>query len=187
MYKLEVFIEEKSIHLSNGAKIVMFGVLVCIVSLFMDWIQSQWEIQEIGKAVSGNSFSRISGKPGFIIFFTLMMMIFSLFSIQRKEKMKLISHFYFQDYWVPIIGWFFLLLFSYHGMSIIDGYSIFVSGIIAGKWALFSMSGALTIIIGWFMMKHEFSSGKRGSFMSDLDDSPSSEKKQDKANMKLPF
>lgn len=41
MYKLEVFIEEKSIHLSNGAKIVMFGVLVCIVSLFMDWIQSQ--------------------------------------------------------------------------------------------------------------------------------------------------
>lgn len=37
------------------------------------------------------------------------------------------------------------------------------------------------------MMKHEFSSGKRGSFMSDLDDSPSSEKKQDKANMKLPF
>ena len=119
LYKGQNFLKEKSIHLSNGGKIVLFGIATCIYSLFINWIDSVGTIQEIGTTMSGNAFSNVAGKPGFIIVLILAFMFFSLFSIHRKEKMKLISSFYFQDFWVPIIGGIFILVLSYNAMSIV--------------------------------------------------------------------
>lgn len=104
LYKTQIFLREKSIHLSNGGKIVLFGIATCTYSLFINWIDSLGTIQEIGTTMSGNAFSSVAGKPGFVIILILAFIFFSLFSIHRKEKMKLISSFYFQDFWVPIIG-----------------------------------------------------------------------------------
>lgn len=124
-YKVSTFIKEKSIHLSNGGKIVLFGVATCSYSLFIKWIDSVGTIQEVNgntqiqDIISGNAFSSVAGKPGFVIALILGFIFFSLFSIHRKEKMKLISTFYFQDFWVPIIGGVFILVLSYNAMSIV--------------------------------------------------------------------
>lgn len=194
VYKADTFIKEKSIHLSNGWKIVLFWIATCTYSLFIKWIDSVGTIQEVDGStqihdiIAGNAFSGISGKPGFMIILILGFIFFSLFSIHRKEKMKLISSFYFQDFWVPIIGGLFILVLSYNAMSIVWGYSVFVSGIVAGKWPILSMSWALATIIWWALMKHEFSSGKRGSFMSDIDEKEEiSSQEKEKKNMRLPI
>jgi len=49
------------------------------------------------------------------------------------------------------------------------------------------MCGAIVCICGGILMKHEFSAGKRGSFMSDIEEKTEEKKGEEKKNMKLPI
>jgi len=182
IFKLKEIIRFKTWHITNAGKVVIFWSFVIIFSLFFPWVSSiSWKF-------SWRAFSKISGKPAIIILIILAFIYFSLFSIQKKEKLKLISNFYFKDHVTCILWGIFIIITSINSLNFIWGLQIFEADIISGKWAILCLSGSIIMTIGGFMMKFENSRNMKGTF---IDESRKDETEisldNNKSNMKLPF
>lgn len=183
IYKALEVIKFKTGHVSNGWKVVLFGMGIILFSFLFSWVDSTtWEI-------SWGGFSRISGKPGIIISIILLLTTFSLFSIQKKSKLQLVSNWYFKEYTSCIIAGLFVVILCANTLSYISWLQMFESVIISGRWPIFCLSWGIMMTIGGVMMKLEASWHTKWTFINDPWKNNKNEQHEEdtKNNMKLPF
>lgn len=180
----------KSSHISFGWKIALLWAWISLISLFFPWVWSLGTIISSGDVQihSFSSFANVLGRIGFFIAATLWIIIFSIFSIQKKEKLRYFSLLHISDYISSLIGSIFIFILSIHSLFLIWGLKIFSSNIIHWKGIILSITWSLVILAGALIMKQEYRKNIKWSYINDV----TAEKWQqvpqvEKSNMKLPF
>ncbi len=181
IYKIRESMKFKTGHISNAGKVVLFGSVIVLFSLFNTWVDST------SGDIVGNGFSRVSGKPAIIILICMAMVYFSLFSVVKKEKLQLISNLYFRDYATCILSGIFTVIIAINSLNYIGWLQMFESDIIAGKWPVLAICGWVIIAVWGFLMKQESSKNIKWTFIMEQENSKKSAENSEKDNMKLPF
>lgn len=180
-YKFQESLRFKTGHITNAGKIVVFWSVITLISLLFAWVDSSTG------AISWSAFSRISGKPAIMILIILAMIYFSLFSIHKKEKLKLVSNLYFKDYTSCVLWGIFIMIICINSFNYIGGLQMFESDIISGKWPILCLCGGIIMTVWGFIMKLESSKNVKGTFISEQDVGSDTSWEKEKNNMKLPF
>jgi hypothetical protein len=164
--KLVIF---KSSHISFGGKIWLLWVLICFISLFFPWVSSLWAIISSGNLQihSFISFSSVLWRIGFFISLTLVIIVFSLFSIQKKEKFHYFSLIHLSDSLSLIIWSIFIFIVSVHSFLLISGLQLFSSNIVYGKGITLCITWSLVMFFGALIMKQEHGKNTKWSYVSD--------------------
>ncbi len=181
IYKIRESLRFKIGHITNAGKVVLFSSIIILFSLGNTWVDSG------SGEIAGNAFSRVSGKPAFMLLFILGIVYFSLFSINRKEKLQLVSNLYFKDYTSCILAGIFAIIISISSLNYIAWLQMFESDIISWKWPILSLCGWIMMVVGGFMMKQESSKNIKGTFIVEQTKDNKSSIEARKDNMKLPF
>ncbi len=181
LYKVQESLRFKTGHITHAGKIVLFWSVIIILSLFFTWVDSGSLIH------SGGAFARVSGKPATMILIIIGFIYFSLFSIEKKEKMKLISNFYFKDYTSCILWGIFIIMLCISSFNYISWLQMFESDISSGKWPILCLCGAIIMTVGGFVMKMERSKNITGTFVHEPGIKNTAPSQEEKNNMKLPF
>jgi hypothetical protein len=134
------------------------------------------------------SFSALLGRIGFFILITLMLIAFSIFSIQKKEKFRYFSLIHISDYISLLAWWAFIFLLSVHSFFLVWGLQLFSSNIIYGKGIVLCITWSLVILSGALIMKQEYRKNIKWSYINDIKASwQQGLENTEKNNMKLPF
>lgn len=190
IYKFKKLIIFKSSHISFWWKISLLWVLICFISLFFPWVWSLWTIISSGnlQIESFMSFSSVLWRIGFFIWITLLLIIFSLFSIQKKEKFRYFSLIHISDYISTLVWSIFIFLLSIHSFFLIWGLQLFSSNIVYGKWIVLCLTGSFVMFFGVYIMKQEYRKNIKWSYINDVKAQwPDIGNIREKNNMKLPF
>ena len=166
IYDIKKLIAFKSSHISFWGKIGLLGVIICFVSLFFPWVSSLWTIISSGdlQIDSFMSFSSVLWRIGFFITIVLAIIVFSIFSIQKKEKFRYFSLINISDY-ISLISWsIFIFIISIHSFFLIWGLQLFSSNIMYGKGIILCITGALVMFSGALIMKQEYRKNIKGSY-----------------------
>lgn len=190
IYKINKLIVFKSSHISFWGKISLLWVLICFLSLFMPWVDSIWTIISSGSLQINSfmSFSSVLWRIWFFITITLAIILFSLFSIQKKEKFRYFSLIHISDYF-SVISWsIFIFLLSLHSFLLISGLQLFSSEVIYGKWIVLCITWSIVMFIGALIIKQEHGKNIKWSYINDSKtQAPQTLQIKEKKNMKLPF
>lgn len=175
-------IKFKWINLSFSKKIILFWSLISLISLFVPWVNST------SQNITWSSFSNLSWKSWYIIILLLFFITFMVFSIQKKEKMKLNSNFHIKDYIIYLISWIIIILLSYISLNFVNWLQALSGDIIYGKWIVLSLIWWIIILVWWFLSKREENKSNGSIFLNDVIGEESAEiDNNTEDNMKLPF
>lgn len=177
-------------HLSMGGKITLLWIFLSALSLFLPWAEfwssfSDPKFQNLGIS----SWSPIIGSPAIFISLVLLCIIFSLISIQKKEKFRFLTFIHLTDYIVGIIGSVFTFFLSLHTYIIIWGLRFFSSSIMYDTGIILCLTGSIFIGVGSWILKKEERQNIRWSYVHDFENQARFGKntQDSKDNMKLPF
>ncbi len=187
MKKLIIF---KFSHISFWGKISLLWAWICFISLFFPWVSSHWTIISSWdlQIESFVSFSNVLWRVGFFIIITLLIIIFSIFSIQKKEKLRYLSLIHISEYLSLISGSIFIFLLSIHSFLLISWLQLFSSNIIYGKWIILCITWSLVIFSWALLVKQEQRKNTKWSYINDNKTNPLHMwTHKEKDNMKLPF
>ncbi len=175
-------IKFKWINLSLAWKIILFWNIISIISLFSPWINST------NINIKENAFSNLTWKSGYIILILVLVNIFTILSVRKKEKLKSILNLYFKDNLLFLLTWLIIILLSYIALNFTNWLDVLSSQIFYGKWIILSFIWWITITIWWILYKKEEEKNNRTIFLNDnIDDNPDKLNNESKNNMKLPF
>ncbi len=180
----------KTAHITQGGKITLIGTFICFFSLFQPWIDALESIvsSRVSPIVSVSSFSWLVWYVGVFILLTLGLIIFSLFSIRKKEKFHFFSLIHIYDDVCAFYGSLFMIILCLQTFLFIGGLQVFSWNILYGKWIMLCITWSVIMLFWSFLLKKEHRKNIKGSYMSELrgnDKSRSGE--EEKNNMKLPF
>ncbi len=178
------WIKFKWLSLSNSWKIIIFGSIISFTSLFMPWIISKdW------KELSVNSFSNLSGKSWMLVIILIMIILFFVFSLKNKERLKLLSNVHIKDYSMYILSWLFIIVISFIVLNFSQWLIVFQDNMIYWKWIIFNLIWGILIFTWWIYTKKEESSNNSTEtiFINDDNEIDSDLEDDKKNNMKLPF
>lgn len=170
------------LHLSISSKIILFWTFASFTSLFFPWVNSiSWEF-------SWNWFSNLAWKSWFLLLILQLIILFFIFSFQKKEKIKLFSSIHFKDYLLFIIWWIFMISLSFLVLSFIWGLHMLSDDIIYWKWIIVNLIWGFLIFIWGFLIRIEENKSTKSLFLNEkwLERDELFEK-EEKNNMKLPF
>lgn len=171
----------RSLQITNGEKVIVFWTTLVLLSLFIPWVSSlEWQIQV-------NSFSNLTWRTGIMLLIICFLLLWMIFSKQKKEKIKMIWNLHFRNYLLWIVGWLFIFISALSSLSYIWWLQTFSSDIIYGQWPVISLVGWIIVFFWAFMLKKEENSGIENIFTEEKNENKNKINKKQKDNMKLPF
>lgn len=180
----------KAAHITIWGKIALFGIFICCISLFFPWVSSFDGISDWwpSRLKSFLSFSILLGYIWFFILIALIVSIFAIFSIQRKEKLHFFTHIQLSDHNSWILSAVFIFLMCFHSFFLIRGLQIFSANVLYWEWIILCITGSIIMFIWSIMMKKEYRKNLRWSYSSEAHIQDQNELiDQGQDNMKLPF
>ncbi len=175
----------KWLSLDNSGKVIIFWSLVSFFSLFMPWVVAT------DPEISENSFSNLAWKSGVLVLTLLMVVLFFVFSLRKKEKLKLLSNVHIKDYSMYILSWLSILAISFIVLNFTwtRGLLIFSDNIVYGKWIIFNLIWWILILVWWILAKREENNNNSAEtiFINEGKEDIEEAIEKKKNNMKLPF
>ena len=171
----------RSLQVSNAEKVILFGSFVSLISLFFPWVS------EIEGPIQAWAFSNLTGRAGILIVLIIWALLFIVFSKQKKEKLKKISNLHFRNYLLWIVGGLFISISSLSSLSYISWLQTFSSNIIYGQWPILCLVGWILIWMWGILLRKEEKNGIENVFTEEKNNNKSTESKNKKDNMMLPF
>lgn len=190
IYQIKKQVLFKTSHISSGWKLILLWAFVSTLSLFFPWIHLGNEIVKVGESSLplSASFSGLLWNVGFLIGIILAAIIFSVFSIQKKEKLHFLSTIQFSDWFLSFYGSICIIILALHSFMVVKGLKFFSLHITFWKGISLCITGAIIILIGSIVLKKQRGKNIKWSYFSDINGAPRSEESQEtKDNMKLPF
>lgn len=129
------------LHLSGSLRIISVGIILSIISLFLNWFSI------VDNALSGGAFSINTGYVGYIIILVNIVLGFLLLSTTGKEKLKTKAHLAFSDHAVIIASGLILFLLTIVVYNSIRGFVLFYQNIIIGDGVIFQCIGSIFISV----------------------------------------
>lgn len=182
---LNVFsdIKFKGLNLNNSEKFIFFWWLFWFISLFFPWIienSSDWLEQK-----AFNWFDERVWSPWIILSFAFVILIFNLFSKQKKEKFKLYSNFHFSNNSVYINIWILVSVVSILCLNFVSWLDAYSSLVDIWNWSIICLTWWVTIFFAWLFNKNLID--KTHTYVNDTDENDIRENINKTNNMKLPF
>lgn len=190
IYQIKKIIIFKSSHISFWGKTALLWTIICMISLFFSWAWSPWVIVSSWNLQidSFTSFSNILWRIWYFILITLWLIIFSLFSIERKEKIRYFTLIHISDYISVLIWSIFIFLLSIHSFLLVWGLQLFSSSITYWNGIILCVTWSLVMFAWSCIMKHEYRKNIKWSYINDISTTPENRlNNTQKDNMKLPF
>lgn len=195
--KIQKYIQEtqnaikfKTSHISTWWKIVLIGSLVTFFSLFIPWISPLDTVISCGYSdiPTSNSFSKLLWWVWFFIIIILAIISFSLFSIQRKEKLHFFSHIRLPDMISALLGSILIFILTFHSFFIISWLQFFSVNILYWKGLILCITWSIVIGIWALIMKKEYRKNIKWSYISEVKKTENLVmESEEKHNMKFPF
>jgi len=177
-------------HISVWGKLCLFWVFITFVSLFTRWGGAFWNIVE-AQNIENFSFTSFSSTMGYIWYFILLwliIIIFSVCSIKKKQKLKYFSLIEVRDYSSAIITSIVIFFTAIHCYFITQWLQLFSSNITHSNGIILCMTWAIIIFIWGIVIRSEYRMNIKWSYINDTSRSPKEfDYKETKDNMKLPF
>lgn len=170
----------KSENLSFAGKIVLFGSIVMLASLFFPWVVDTGE-----SSLQWNAFTTLVWNLGFPLLFLFFVIIFLLFSQTKKERLKLHTNISFQNYAILLNIGLFVVLSGIISLSFINGLKTFEDTLIYGNGIILSICSGIILCYGSILLRKEYKNSNIETFISDTWELK--ERIIPKNNMKLPF
>jgi len=171
------------LNLSYKYKIILFWILLCIISLFLNWYT--WEI-------IWNSFQKILWISWYLLLIIYIKQIFFLISKNIKQKFKKIFRIFLNDNVILLISSIFSFFITINLFFVIKWFVIFKTWIDIWNWIFLNLTWNI-ITIFWIILLI-FEDNKTQVFTNqndeDLIENYLTNKEElliDKNNMKLPF
>jgi len=158
--------------------IILVWVLLWYISLFMKWINSE------NKIFISNIFNNITYVSSIILIILLSIILFLLFSINKKEKIKKSTSIVFRDYIIIIFISIIIFILAINNLWVIIWLQTFSSEVYYWNWIITMITSAIFIFTWWFLLKNEHYSWDN-IYLND-----SKEQKSENSeinNTKLPF
>jgi hypothetical protein len=176
-------IKFKLSNLDYGEIIILVWVIFWFVSLFSNWIV---ELKDTPDLWNANWFSDRTWSPWYFIIIVIAIVIFNMFSKQKKEKMKLYWNIHFDNNWVYINSWILISIISILCINFISWLASLDSQNIYWKWPIISLTWWIAIMIWWFLLRKN-NNFKINTFIDDTEWQANKEIFNKENNMKLPF
>ena len=178
------FIKFESLNISLSYKFVLVWVIIWIISLFMNWVESS------SIEVTWNAFNSLLWITGYIIFSFLLITLFFIFNKNKQEKVKTILNLIIKDWNLIIFLFLFCLVLTINSIFYINWLNTFKQSIIIWQWIIFWIIWDVFWLIGWYLILKEKT--KTGIIIDDsVEQNPDiysiNNWVVDKNNMKLPF
>lgn len=176
-------IKFKGLNLSNSEKFIFFWWLSTIISLYFPWViekGSDWSSEEFF-----NWFNEKVWNPWIIISIVLIILIFNLFSKQKKEKIKLYSNFHFNNNSVYINSWILISVVSIICLNFVSGLKTYSSWIESWNWSIICLTWGVAILLGGLFNRKN--NEKLNTYINDIDEDDLNQNVDKTKNMKLPF
>ncbi len=176
---LQVF-QFKSENLSFAGKIILSWACILLASIFLPWVVDTWKT-----AHTWNAFTTLVWNiwyPLFILFFVI---IFLLFSQNKKERLKLHTNVSFQNYVILINIWVFVVISWIISLSFVNGLKTFEENILYWNGIILSICAGILLCYGSLQLRKEYKNSNIETFVSDTWELK--ERIIPKNNMKLPF
>lgn len=165
-FKIEAF--------SFAKIVILVWVIIWIISLFMSHINPLFP----------NIFNKITITSSSIFIISFFIILFLLFSYNKKEKIKKSSNILFRDYIIIIYLSIIIFILTINNLWIILWLETFKSEISYWNWIIMILLSSIFLFIWWVLLKNEYSSWKN----IYLNDSPEEKlEEMEKNNTKLPF
>jgi hypothetical protein len=172
-------IKFKSLNLNFPRQIVLLWTFICIISLFLPWIQ------DVEKGITWNSFYSLSWNIGFLLSIILFLPMLTIFSTSYKEKLKLYSDLSVKNHFIIMTSWFFVISFSIISLSFINWLHTFFENIVYWNWIVLSLTSWMIILLWWTLIRKEYYKNNSEIILNTFD--LNREENKEKDNMKLPF
>ena len=178
------FIKFESLNISLSYKFVLVWVIIWIISLFMNWVESS------SFEVTWSAFNSLLWITGYIIFSFLLITLFFIFNKNKQEKVKTILNLIIKDWNLIIFLFLFCLVLTINSIFYINWLNTFKQSIIIWQWIIFWIIWDVFWLIGWYLILKEKT--KTGIIIDDsVEQNPDiysiNNWVVDKNNMKLPF
>ncbi|MCH8518640.1 hypothetical protein LAT59_02680 [Candidatus Gracilibacteria bacterium] len=176
------------LELDAGSKVSIFGLGICITSLFLPWVQSLDNVTLLPSGnLSENAFSIFTGYIGYAIILLLLFVLFTLLSEKRKERLKYFSLLDIPEsilvlYTSSILG---IICLQY--FFIVGGFQIISQNIIYGTGLILCTTGSFLLLFGYILLKKSRKKQNTASYGYEGSDSAFEKRPNDSKNMKLPF
>jgi hypothetical protein len=158
--------------------VILVWVLLWYSSLFMKWIDSE------NKIFISNIFNNITYISSIIFIISLSIILFLLFSINKKEKIKKSTSIVFRDYIIIIFISIIIFTLSINNLWVIIWLDIFSSEVFYWNWVIILIMSSIFIFIWWFLLKNEHYSWDN-IYLNDSNEQKSENSEIN--NTKLPF
>jgi hypothetical protein len=158
--------------------VILVWILLWYSSLFMKWIDSE------NKVFISNIFNDITYISSIIFIISLSIVLFLLFSINKKEKIKKSASIVFRDYIIMIFISIIIFILSINNLWVIVWLQTFSSWVFYWNWVITIIMSSIFIFTWWFLLKNEHYSWDN-IYLNDSNEQKSENSEIN--NTKLPF
>lgn len=169
----------KWIHLSLWGKLSSTGAIVLALSCLATWVTST------DGTLSWNAFSALAGRVWITFILISLGVLFLIFSINKKEKIKLGTDLNFRDYNAIIMSWILTIILAIHAYIFVWWFQSFSSTVKIGNGAIFALIWWLFLMSWWFVLKKEIHLHNKWLIFTDAEGKTETEIMDE--NMRLPF
>lgn len=158
--------------------IILMWLVIGYTSIFMKWINSQDE------SLSSNAFNDVTSVSAYIIVILLFVILFLLFSFNKKEKIKKTTNIIFRDYVIILFISIIIFILAINNLGVLIWLKMFSSEISYWSWIITLIISSIFIFIWGILLKNE----NHGPSNICLNDSKENLAENSiKNNTKLPF
>lgn len=171
------------LNLNTAQKTSFFWVLIGVLSLFLNWVDSvEW-------LVVWNAFTDVLWISWYILIILQILTLLILFSNNNTIIIKNILNVQVKDGFLVLIFSIFSFLITINTFYIVEWLSAFSQWIFLWKWIIFSIISSILSITWWILMIRSKEKISVFSWNENNDTEISEEKAivDEKNNMKLPF
>jgi hypothetical protein len=129
--------------------VILVWTLMWYISLFMKWINSE------NKHLTSNIFNSITYTSSIILIILLSIILFLLFSFNKKEKIKKTTSIIFRDYVIIVFISIIIFILSINNLGVIIWLQSFSSEISYWAWVVTLIISSIFIFLWALILKKE--------------------------------
>lgn len=129
--------------------VIIMWVLIWYFSMFMNWISSD------DKSMVSNAFNDVTLFSVYIIITLLFVILFLLFSLNKKEKIKKTTNIMFRDYVIIIFISIIIFMLSVSNLWALIWLKIFSSEVSYWSWIITIIISSIIMFIWWILLKND--------------------------------
>ncbi len=169
----------KGYNLSFTNQFILIWVILWYFSLFLPWVIDS------ESSLTWNSFSSLSWNVWFLLIVVLFLPIFTIFSSNYKEKLKLYSNISIKNHFLIITSWLVTLSFWFISINFINWLQTLSKNLEFWNWIVLSLTSWIIILIWWIAIRKSYYKKSSEIILNNVDNIEDTKYK--KNNMKLPF